>query len=84
MLSGEEYQESIVWKFGRKKDAGTSIANKKTLYEIIKRILVGLFVGSVLINTYLYCTLTMGLCSVVIALIVQSELLTLDRNEKKD
>ena len=61
-----------------------STKKKKSKWEVIKRVLVGFFVLACYINSYLLSTLAMALTSVVIALTAQSELLSLNRNEKKD
>ena len=82
VLTEEEYKESIKWKFGEKKDVSTK--KKKTKLEIIKRIYTGFFVLACYINSYLLSTFTMALTPFIMMLIVQSELLSLNRIEKKD
>ena len=82
MLTEKEYQESIRWKIGEKKDE--LVKKKKTKWEIVKRVLVGFFVLAFYISSYQISTFTMALTPVILAFIIQSELINLDRNEKKD
>ena len=51
---------------------------------MVKRLIVGIGFMAMYINSYLLSTLTMVLMPYYLMLVVQSELLALDRSEAKD